>query len=55
MQATYPPPRVQDPEEQQQQQEEEEAKQPVVRDAVLVTDADTATGEQVLLQLILAR
>ena len=38
--------------EPQQQEEEEDGG---VRDAVLVTDADSATGELVLLQLILSR
>jgi hypothetical protein len=41
---------LQEPQQQQQQQEEEGEK-----DMVLVTDADTPTGELVVLQLILLR
>lgn len=34
---------------------EDIAPEDIVRDAVLVTDADSPTGEQVVLQLILGR
>ena len=37
------------------QEEEEEPSEPTVNDAVLVTDADTPLGEQVILRLILDR
>ena len=37
------------------EEEEEEEEAPVLRDSVLVTDADDPMGELVVLQLILAR